>query len=167
MSGAPTRKYSVKRRSSIAIAMQNLKLLSSGKQGEGTETGGGVQAEEDKEAEVGEGTSVETEAGAETSIGTEEDTGAGARVTRQNSLSSKMSGLSRSVSLRMSRNACLVSDLQIDKDGMESALVRHWQDKNVQVSSWKHKVGRLTFHALIFPPSPSFTTSLCYSRLAS
>ena len=119
------------------MAMQNLRLLPSGKHGEGTVTGVGVQSEEGMGAEVGEGTSVETEAGSETSTWTGEDTEAGVKVTRQNSLSSKMSGLTRSVSLRMNRNACLVSDLQIDKEGVESALVRHWHDKNIQVSIWK------------------------------
>ena len=115
------------------MAMQNLRLLPSGKHGEGTVTGVGAQSEEGMGAEVGEGTSVETEAGSETSTWTGEDTeaGPGVKVTRQNSLSSKMSGLTRSVSLRMNRNACLVSDLQIDKDGVESALVRHWHDKNI------------------------------------
>ena len=59
-------------------------------------------------------------------------------VSRRDSVTSKMSGLTRSMSLglrRASRSSSLDCDLQIDKRLVESALVKHWNDTNIQVGS--------------------------------
>ena len=63
--------------------------------------------------------------------------------SRWSSLSSRLSDLTRSmtaglslVQRRSSRSSSLDCDLRIDKRLVERALVRHWQDTNIQVSDF-------------------------------